>query len=113
LLFKCKGPQGVIAISDGTMASGMPPGTPIEMWGLKAEVGRGDVRLTDGTLAGSAITLYDAFRNLHDDFGAEIAIRCCSLNPRRALGMTGEPRVWLELDSRLHIVHRHVMHAQA
>lgn len=106
LLFKCKGPEGVIAISDGTMASGMPPGTSIEMWGLKCEVGRGDVRLGDGTLAGSAITLYDAFRNLHDDFGPEIAIRACSLNPRRALGMSAGPRVWLELDHRLHIVKR-------
>jgi N-acetylglucosamine-6-phosphate deacetylase len=105
LLVKCKGPDNIIAVSDGTMASGMPAGTRLEMWGLKCEVGRGDVRLLDGTLAGSAITLYDAFKNLHEDFGPEVAIKACCLNPRRALNMP-TPKVWLELDRDLKITQR-------
>ena len=64
VLLRCKGPDGVVAVSDGTMAAGLPPGTEIRMWGLDCVVGEGDVRLRDGTLAGSAITLLDAFRNL-------------------------------------------------
>lgn len=108
LLFRMKGASGVAAVSDGTMASGMPPGTRVEMWGLNAVVGRGDVRLEGGALAGSSITLYDAFRNLHDDFGPEIAIRACSLNPRRALKMGGSPRVWIEFDKKLEITGRFV-----
>jgi N-acetylglucosamine-6-phosphate deacetylase len=108
LLFKCKGPDRVIAVSDGTMASGMPAGTKIEMWGLNCVVGRGDVRLEDGTLAGSAITLYDAFKNLFEDFGPEVAIKACCINPRRALGMKGSPRVWLELNHDLEIIGRFV-----
>ena len=106
LLFKLKGPERVIAISDGTLASGMLPGTTLEMWGRKCIVDRGTVRLEDGTLAGSSITLLDAFRNLYEDFGPEIAISACCLNPRRALGLTEPPRVWLELDGKLGIARR-------
>ena len=108
LLLRCKSPTGVIAVSDGTMASGMPPGTKIEMWGLSCIVGRGEVRLESGALAGSSITLLDAFRNLHEDFGAETAIQACCLNPRRALRMGPEPKVWVELNSKLEIVQRYV-----
>ncbi len=103
ILLRCKGPDAVIAVSDATMASGMEPGSEIIMWGHDCVVGVGDVRLKDGTLAGSAITLYDAFRNLAHDFGPETAIRLCCLNPRRALGM-GQPRVWSILDPDLRIV---------
>lgn len=98
LLLRCKGPEGVVAVSDSTMATGMPPGTEIEMWGLRCMTGEGEVRLAEsGRLAGSAMTLLDAFRNLLADFGAETAIRLCSLNPRRALGLTGTPKVYVEM----------------
>ena len=106
LLFKCKGADGVIAVSDGTQAIGMPPGTRIEMWGERCVMGRGEVRLEEGgALAGSAITLLDAFRNLAEDFGEETAVRCCCVNPREALGM-GAPRVWLELGPGHEIMRR-------
>jgi N-acetylglucosamine-6-phosphate deacetylase len=49
--------------------------------------GVGEVRLLDGTLAGSGITLKDAFLNLWADFGLELAIRACSINPRERLGL--------------------------
>ena len=103
VLLRCKGPHGVIAVSDATMAAGMEPGSEITMWGLECVVGEGEVRLKDGTLAGSAITLYDAFRNLVHDFGVETAIRLCSVNPRRALAL-GEPRVWSIMDPELRIM---------
>ena len=103
VLLRCKGLEGVIAVSDGTMAAGLPPGSEITMWGLDCVIGEGEVRLRDGTLAGSAITLYDAFRNLFHDFGPEAAIRLCCLNPRRALGL-GKPRVWSILDPELRIL---------
>jgi N-acetylglucosamine-6-phosphate deacetylase len=102
VLLRCKGPGNIIAVSDGTMAAGMPQGSEFAMWGLECVVGERDVRLKDGTLAGSKITLYDAFRNLAQDFGPEVAIRLCSLNPRRALGM-GSPRAWSIMDPELRI----------
>jgi N-acetylglucosamine-6-phosphate deacetylase len=106
LLLKCKPPEKLIAVSDGTMAGGFEPGRRLTMWGLECLVGRKEVRLLDGTLAGSGITLFDAFRNLAEDFGPEIAIRACSLNARKSLRLP-EPSVYLELDRALNLVKRH------
>jgi len=76
------------------------------MWGLKGIVADGTVRLPDGTLAGSAVTLANVFRNLWADFGPEVAIRACCINPRIGLGLE-TPRVWLELDGDLRILAQH------
>lgn len=96
VLLKAKPETGVIAVSDCTEAKGLPPGTQVDMWGHTGVVGVGDVRLagTD-TLAGSAITLRDAFANLWADFGPEIAVRTCTINPRLRLGHRQAPRLHL------------------
>lgn len=107
LILKCKGIDNVIAVSDSTAASRLSPGTKLNMWGQPCTVGQGDVRLDESDkLAGSAVTLYDVFRNLYDDIGPEEAISLCCLNPRRALRMSMEPRVWIELNDKLEIVGR-------
>lgn len=108
LMVRCKPPERILAVSDSTMATGLPPGLEVEMWGGTCVTGDGQVRLkASGALAGSAITLLDAFRNLAHDFGLELAIRACCLNPRHALGLTEAPRVYVELDDRLEIVEVH------
>lgn len=108
LLFRCKREGGIIAVSDGTMASGMPSGKSFEMWGKKVAVKDGKVTLgRTQTLAGSAATLLDCFRNLAEDFGPETAIRCCCQNPRMAMAMSAEPRVWAEFDSEFNLVQIH------
>ncbi len=77
-----------IAVSDGTMAIGLEPGTHLTMWGLECIVGEGDVRLlSNGGLAGSAITLLDAFRNFAADYDLDHAIRLCAVGPAQALGI--------------------------
>lgn len=97
ILLQVKGAEGVIAVSDSTAATELPPGTPLTMWGHPVDVGRGEVRLvSNGALAGSAISLMEAFQNLAEDFGPETAIQACCHNPRRALGLTGPPRVFVE-----------------
>ena len=105
LLFKLKPKDKIIAVSDGTMASGMPEGSTFEMWGHNVRMCDGAVYL-DGTrtLAGSAITLLDAFRNIAQDFGAEEAIHACCLNPRSALGMREPPKVWVEFTPKFEFV---------
>jgi N-acetylglucosamine-6-phosphate deacetylase len=111
VLQQAKGRGGVLAVSDSTMASGLAPGTELTMWDLSVRVGTGDVRLPDGTLAGSAITLYDAFCNLAADFGPEFAIRATSYNPRAALGdpirTLADVRTWVELDADFRITQIH------
>lgn len=96
VLFRLKRPEEVIAVSDGTKLSGLRSGTEETLWGAKARVERGAARREDGSLCGSAVTLVDVFRNLWQDFedGPERAIRACSLNPRRALGLPA-PSLWL------------------
>lgn len=107
LLIKCKPPEKIVAVSDSTLATGLPAGQTVKMWGLDCIIGKKQVRLaSNGALAGSAITLLDAFRNLHEDFGPELAIRACCLNPRRSLKL-GPPKLWLVLDRELAIVGRH------
>lgn len=109
ILRKCKPEDRLVAVSDSTMATGMPPGLEIEMWGLRCVTGRGEIRLADGgNLAGSAITMLDAFRNLADDFGEEAAIHACCINPRLSMGWRVKPRVYIEFDRKREIVQRFV-----
>jgi N-acetylglucosamine-6-phosphate deacetylase len=108
LLFKCRPLDRIVAVSDSTMATGMPPNLPIKMWGVDCVTGTNEVRLKNGTLAGSAITLLDAFKNLAEDFGLEVAITTCCVNPRTALKMTGPPVVYVELDRDFNVVERFV-----
>lgn len=104
LLLKLKGPDRIIAISDSSAATRLAAGMEVTLWGQPAVADRDCVRLkSNGALAGSTITLLDAFRNLHDDFGPELAIKATSHNPRKALGMTGDPRVLVEMDRNLQI----------
>lgn len=112
LLLRCKPPDKIVAVSDGTMASGSPEGSKFEMWGLRVETRAGSVYIEGAdTLAGSSITLLDAFRNLAEDFGPETAIRLCCLNPRSALAMTSPPRLWLEFDDAFHLCKVHKVDA--
>jgi N-acetylglucosamine-6-phosphate deacetylase len=107
LLVSVKGTDHIIGISDATAAAGLTKGTKMELWGSPVIVEHGQVTLEDGSLAGSAITLAEAFRNLADDFGAEAAIRLCCLNPRKALKMNHPPKVWLEFNFDLELVNIH------
>lgn len=108
LLLRCKPKDKVIAVSDGTMASGLPRGQKLEMWGCRVETRDGGVYLEGTeTLAGSAITMLDAFRNLAADFDLATAIRVCCRNPRTALGWTGPPAVWLEWSPDLELIAIH------
>jgi N-acetylglucosamine-6-phosphate deacetylase len=89
----------VIAISDSTMASGLPAGMRINMWGHNCLVGHQEVRLSDsGALAGSAVTLRQVFANMVQDFGLTLATDACCDLPRRILGL-GDPAVWNIVDS--------------
>ena len=99
LLWKCRGPNEMLGISDGTKLSGVKDGTEATMWGHSVTKQGGCVRLANGTLTGSCITLADAFKNLWQDLGPEAAVMSCSVNPRRALGLP-EPEMWLVVDSQ-------------
>lgn len=105
ILMQLKPKDKVLAVSDGTLSIGAPAGTAVGMWGQACRVLEGKVVLEGTqTLAGSCITLRDAFVNLWNDFGLELAIRACCLNPRAALGMTEQPKIWVEFSLQGEIV---------
>jgi N-acetylglucosamine-6-phosphate deacetylase len=100
ILINSKPAHKILAVSDSTLASGTAKGQTFDMWGTEVVRGENDIRLKrNGALAGSSITMLDAFQNLASDFGPELAVRACSLNPRKAIGHFGTPSTWIEFDN--------------
>ena len=89
ILLAAKGPRGVVLVSDGTAATGMPDGT-YRLGTFEVNVADGVCRSTEGKLAGSTLTLDRAFRNmLALGVGFTDALAMLTENPARALGLEG------------------------
>jgi N-acetylglucosamine-6-phosphate deacetylase len=96
LLIKNKPIDRLIAISDSTLATGMPTGSKVNLWGNSCAVEEGTIRNeASQSLAGTTVTLLEVFKNLWEDFGPMIAIQMCCHNPRELLGIKKEPSKWL------------------
>ena len=85
-----KGPSGIMAITDGTAGSGLPPGSQSTLGGRRITVGQA-AYLDDGTLAGSVLTMDGAFARLVTRMGLSLidAAAVCSTTPARALRLQG------------------------
>jgi len=86
LLLQAKGAGGVILVSDGISATGMPDGR-FKLGQLEVTVSGGVCRSAEGRLAGSTLTLDRALRNI-TTLGASLtdAVRMLTLNPATLLG---------------------------
>jgi N-acetylglucosamine-6-phosphate deacetylase len=91
LAIAAKGPQGVMAITDGTAASALPVGSFARLGGRRIEARSEAAFLDGGTLAGSTLTMDRAFRTIVTRFGSSVveAATMCSTTPARELGLTG------------------------
>jgi N-acetylglucosamine-6-phosphate deacetylase len=91
LAIAAKGPQSVMAITDGTAASGLPVGSVARLGGRRIEARSEAAFLEEGTLAGSTLTMDRAFRMLVTRFGSSVveAATMCSTTAARELGLTG------------------------
>jgi N-acetylglucosamine-6-phosphate deacetylase len=87
LLLQAKGAGGVILISDGISATGMPDGK-YSLGTVEVTVAGGVCRNAEGRLAGSTLTLDRALRNVVA-LGASLAdaVRMLTLNPATLLGI--------------------------
>ena len=87
ILLAAKGAQGVILVSDGTAATGMPDGR-YRLGTLEVSVAGGIVRNSEGKLAGSTLTLDRALSHMVA-LGMPLreALPMLTSNPARLLGL--------------------------
>lgn len=108
VLYRAKGRGGIILISDAVEAAGLPAGKH-SVDGREVVVADGAVRLSDGTLAGSILTMDRALRNLARATGEPIENlwETTSLNAAKAIGIDHRKgRLAEGLDGDLAIIDR-------
>jgi len=90
LLVGAKGPAGVVLVSDAVRATGLPEGA-YTVGDQPAFAMDGAIRLADGTLAGSVLTLDRALHNLQAATGRPLAELwpASSRNAAQAIGVDG------------------------
>ena len=112
-----KRPSRVLAITDGTAASGLPAGSTALLGDETISVGETAAFLRDGTLAGSVLTMDGAFRMLVERAGVSLvdAATMCATTPARELGLVGHGVLAVDgiadvaiLDRRLSVVQTYV-----
>jgi N-acetylglucosamine-6-phosphate deacetylase len=112
-----KGPSRIMAVSDGTAASGLRVGAWTSLGGLEVTVGESAAYLRDGTVAGSITTMDRMFQALVTEMGLSLidAVTICSTTPARELGLFGHGILAPEaaadlvvLDSNLRVVQTYV-----
>jgi len=88
ILYRCKGADRLALVTDATMAAGMPEGE-YELGGQRVMYKGGAVRLPDGSLAGSALTLDKAVKRAMGDLGVTLsqAVAMASSVPARIAGV--------------------------
>ncbi len=87
LIYKIKGADKINCVSDSVNATGISL-SEFTVHGVKRYIKDGVIRLEDGTIAGSAKTLLDAFKNLVSiGIPMQEVSKMLSLNPARTIGV--------------------------
>lgn len=88
MIVRLKGPERAVIITDAISGAGMPDGEYV-LGGQKVVLKDGAVRLPDGTLAGSSLTVDAGVRNVHR-FASRCLRQClqmATLTPARSIGI--------------------------
>jgi N-acetylglucosamine-6-phosphate deacetylase len=90
ILLRCLGTDRVVLITDAMTAAGLSDGR-YDLVGNTVVVKDGRATLLDGTIAGSTATLSECVRNVNLRVGVPLpeAVKMASLNPARAMGLSG------------------------
>ena len=88
VLYKCKGKDKLVAITDGIEARHLPDGE-YALGGQPVYVKNGEARLKDGTLAGSTLLMNNALRNIKKvlNLSIEDTVNMATKNPAMNLGI--------------------------
>ncbi|WP_206917907.1 N-acetylglucosamine-6-phosphate deacetylase [Alicyclobacillus suci] len=113
LAFQAKGLDRMMLITDAVMAACMPEGVHFKVSGQRVLVENGAVRLPDGTLAGSTLTLDRAVKNLLDlgILTPDDVQHVTSLNQARFLSLphgrleVGAPANLIAVDAEWNVTH--------
>ncbi|MGI8826189.1 MAG: N-acetylglucosamine-6-phosphate deacetylase [Chloroflexota bacterium] len=102
LTLRAKGAERIALITDMVSAAGMAAGS-YRLGGREVHLRDGVVSLADGTLAGSALVMDQAVRNVVRWTSASIpqALRMASEIPARLLGLRNTGRIEVGLDANL------------
>jgi N-acetylglucosamine-6-phosphate deacetylase len=102
VLARAKGPGGVVLVSDAVRAAGLPEGD-VDLGGRTAQHCCGAVRLADGRLAGSVLTLDVALRHFAaaTGWGWPDLARAVAGNAAEALGLSAKGRLAAGADADL------------
>jgi N-acetylglucosamine-6-phosphate deacetylase len=100
LAHRAKGPEGLVLVTDAMEAAGMIPGD-YELGGRKVRLQGGAVRLPDGTLAGSVLTMDEAVRNAVRFLGISLAqaARMAAETPAAAMRLESKGRIAVGCDA--------------
>ena len=92
--WRALGPDRLMLVTDAVAALGLPAG-PVQLGSVAAISGPAGVRTTDGTLAGSTLSMDQAVRNLMAFTGCSLAdaVRCASVTPAALLGDSARGRL--------------------
>lgn len=87
LAFSMFGGERMILVSDSGRCCGMPEGSEFDLGGQSAWLRQGVARLADGTIACSAVNLYQSMVNaISFGIAEEDAVRASTYNPACAIG---------------------------
>jgi N-acetylglucosamine-6-phosphate deacetylase len=102
IAYRQKGPDALALVTDAMEAAGMPDGE-YELGGRTARLEAGAVRLPDGTLAGSVLTMTAALRNAARllDIPVHEALRMTTSTPAAILSLPAKGRITPRADADL------------
>jgi N-acetylglucosamine-6-phosphate deacetylase len=104
LLYRAKGAQKILLVTDATAGAGLPDGTPFELGGRECVVENGVCLLADrSALAGSAATMIELVRTMVNKVEVPLheAIAMASRNPAREIRLSGKGEIAVGNDADL------------
>jgi N-acetylglucosamine-6-phosphate deacetylase len=104
MLYRAKGPGGIVLVTDATAGAGLPAGKEFSLAGRHCIVDEGICLLADrSALAGSASRMIDLVRNMVNQVGVPLheAVAMASANPARALGAQSKGKIETRADADL------------
>ncbi len=97
-------PEKLMLITDAIRASGMTDGV-YDLGGQLVKLEHGVVRLDDGTLAGSVLTMIQAVQNaVQAGLALEVALKLASSHPAQYLGLTTKGKIMNGFDADLMVL---------